>query len=428
MVTPGLSSGLDHARRNRSPFFARTYGGFTSEQEAFYRAHIGDPLKKVILDPMGGQGYMLSSLARNGAEVWLGDIDPAPLHLAMLRDPRMIIRCEELVAWFKEWFVPFRRSKKANQSKYSDDWIIPPIKDELRAFSIELGMKPTASPFSYSKSFWTAPIHIRFAACMPILAARSLSCFRESDNKTWLKKGGLARETSIYHPVMRALDLWYRYAIETMQAYRGRLGTISVRRMNAEQGLIAEPRLADTIVTSPPYANRLDYTRMWAPELEVLSAMWRGDSDEIKANQIGSTVVEGKEFPSDSEAILPRSIRKALREIRNDSNWKASDSYYYPFFRNYALSLAESLPNIASHLGPGGTFVIFVRDTVRKDIMFPTQDLIRSILVNKERMRLVSREKHILRSHVGFLRKASAGGMYGLAQLEWWLAFQKENI
>ena len=47
---------LDEVRRAKSPFLARTYGGFTSEQEDFYLAHIRAPAKKTILDPMGGQG------------------------------------------------------------------------------------------------------------------------------------------------------------------------------------------------------------------------------------------------------------------------------------------------------------------------------------------------------------------------------------
>lgn len=419
--------GPDEVKRSRSPFFARNYGGFTKEQEAFYLDHIEEPRKKVILDPMGGQGYLLSALASRGAEIWLGDINPAPLHLAMLRDPRMVLRNAELAASFKKWFARFGRSKKvAVRTEYFDDWIVPSIREGLDRFVSELELKSNVTPFSYDKSFWSAPLNIRFAACLPILAARSLSCFRASDNITWLKKGGLVREANVYDPIMRALDFWCRYAKEAVSTYAKQKGTITIRRMNAERGFFGDCKMADLIITSPPYANRLDYTRMWAPELEVLSAMWGDSSTEIKAMQIGSTVIEGKTVVSEDEAILPRPIRKVLEDIRADSNWRASASYYYPFFRNYAISLAKGLPHIASRLRPGGTLVIFVRDTVRKDIMFPTAELISSILVKRLHMREVSREKRILRSHVGFLRKSSAGGMYGLAQLEWWLAFRKE--
>lgn len=411
-------------RRATSLFFARTYGGFTQGQEAFYRAHLGSPYRKQILDPMAGQGYTLSALARDGAEIWLGDINPAPLHLAMLRDPRIILQREQLVDWFRSWFSSFRPARRrARRTEYFDDWISPPIRESLDRFVQELGFKPGTSPFSYKGDFWSAPLNVRFAACLPILAARSLSCFRGSDNLTWLKKGGLIRETNLYDPIVRAVDLWSRHAAEVASTYSSQPGTISARRMDAEHGRFGKSKAADAIITSPPYANRLDYTRMWAPELEVLSAMWNANSTEIKDAQIGSTVVEGKAYSSEEETILPNKILKVLTEIRRDDG-KASEAYYYPFFRNYAISIARSLPHIVSRLRPEGLLIVFVRDTVRKDIMFPTADMITSI-VKKLGLRQVQREKRILRHHVGFLRKSSVSGMYGLAQLEWWLAFRK---
>jgi hypothetical protein len=410
----------------RSPFFARNYGGFTKEQEAFYLDYVENPSRKTILDPMGGQGFLLSSLAGKGAKIWLGDINPAPLHLAMLRDPRMVLQRDELTRTFANWFARFKPKRRLKiPSEYSDDWVIPAIQEELREYVSALSSE--TSPFSYDDAFWSAPPHLRFAACLPILAARNLSCFRSSDNITWLKKGGLVRETTLYEPILRSLTQWSQYAKEAATLYTKKPGTISVRRMNAERGSFADSKFADLIITSPPYANRLDYTRMWAPELEVLSVMWGGGSQAIKGDQIGSTVVEGRVVATQEESILPTSIRRVLKSIRADSEWKASDSYYYPFFRNYALSLAKSLPLIASRLKPGGTFIVFVRDTVRKDIMFPTSELIRSIVLKKLRMSEVGREKRVHRSHVGLLRKSSAGGMYGLAQLEWWLAFRKDS-
>src|SRR5688500_11401364 len=86
--------------RTKSPFLARTYGGFTQEQEEFYRLHVGNLENKTVLDPMGGQGFTLSRLAYEGADVWIGDINPGPLHLAMLRDPRLVAQSSKLSTWF----------------------------------------------------------------------------------------------------------------------------------------------------------------------------------------------------------------------------------------------------------------------------------------------------------------------------------------
>src|SRR6185295_2367026 len=108
MVTVNSNRGESENRRVASPFFARAYGGFTKEQESFYLRHIGVPNGKRFLDPMSGQGYNLSTLAWRGGEVWLGDLNPAPLHLAMLRDPELAVRHRELVASFRKWFSPFK--------------------------------------------------------------------------------------------------------------------------------------------------------------------------------------------------------------------------------------------------------------------------------------------------------------------------------
>ena len=423
-VNKSRNTWSNESRRASSLFFARTYGGFTHAQEQFYRTHLGPPQGKRILDPMGGQGYTLSALAGNGCHILLGDINPAPLHLAMLRDPRMILERGQLVEGFKKWFSSFKPARrKIRRTEYLDDWISPDIKQDLQRYVSKLGLESDISPFSYNADFWSIPLNVRFAASLPILAARALSCFRGSDNVTWLKKGGLVRERELYGPVMHAVELWAKYAADLATTYSGPVGTISTRRMDVEHGRFGRIKTVDAIITSPPYANRLDYTRMWAPELEVLSTMWGNDSTSIKNAQIGSTVVEGKTPPSWDDLMLPSQVRQVLSDIRLDDG-KASDTYYYPFFRNYAISIARSLPYIVSKLAPGGLLVFFVRDTVRKDIMFPTGDLISSI-VRKLGCRLVQREKHILRHHVGFLRKSSAGGMYGLAQLEWWLAFRK---
>src|SRR5437867_3314202 len=81
-----------------SPFFKRGYGGFTSEHEKFYLEQVGLLHGAIVLDPMGGQGYSLARISLRGAQLWLGDFNPAPLLLGMLRGPDMVRRRVELSA------------------------------------------------------------------------------------------------------------------------------------------------------------------------------------------------------------------------------------------------------------------------------------------------------------------------------------------
>jgi len=432
MATLRYSDQKDGTPKNleptKAPLYKRSYGGFTKAHEVFYLQHAGNLAGKIILDPMGGTGHALSKLAFKEGIVWLGDINPALVLLASLRDPQIIKRASELETWFRDWIKPLKPAlNDESQLEYIEDWIAPSIRYDLRTYVDMLGIGQLSNPFLYESGFWTAPIEARFAACLPILAARELTCFRGSDNVTWLKRGGLVREKHIYEPVMRALKQWRYYAEDTCAKNAENYtawGSISAQRMNVELNCLGSCPMADVVITSPPYANRLDYTNMWAPELEVLSAMWGNNSIQMKGEQLGSTVIRGRTTSLEEETSLPRVVIEALNEIRKDTSWR-SDTYYYPFFRNYAVALSRSLKNIAGHLKSGGMFIIFARDTVRKDVLFPTGELIKGVL-SSVGVNEVGRDKKIYKEHIGLLRKSSSRGLYGLAQQEWWLAFRKD--
>ena len=151
--------------------------------------------------------------------------------------------------------------------------------------------------------------------------------------------------------------------------------------------------------------------------------------DRLRLSQIGTTVVEGLEHLEKDERHLPKVIRDALRDIRVDPT-KYSEVYYYPFFRNYAVMLKRSVVNLAAHLRIGGTMLLFVRDTVRKNVLFPTGDLITRVLTSREcGLEQCYEERRIINNHIGFLRKSSTSGLYGLAQQEWWLGFtMRRNV
>jgi hypothetical protein len=408
-----------------SPFYSRAYAGYTLEQEQFYLSQLGAAKWKIVLDPMAGQGFLLAKLALSGAEVWLGDINPALCLLASLRDPAMIRRYKELRTWVEEVIreLPCSRDE-GPPAEYVNEWLAPSIRGELQDYRELFGL--TASPFNVSKRFLHQSLRTRFAAALPLLAARDIVCSRSSDNRTWTKPGGLQREMHIVGPISTALNLWAHYAqtlIDTDYS-NSNLGRLFTSRMDAANGHFGDAPRADAIITSPPYANRLDYSRMWAPELEIAAAIWSGDTRLIKAGQIGSNVIRGISTNKEDEARLPKGILEVLMAIRNDAESYAAKRYYYPFFRNYAVSLARAVTRLSGQTREDGTLVVFVRDTVRKDILFPTGLLVEQILAQAG-FRSLRKERQIVRRHVGLLRRGSSNGLYGLAQQEWWLSFRR---
>jgi DNA modification methylase len=402
------------------PFRSRAYGGYTAEQERFYLDHIPYDAA-TILDPMAGQGFLLANLAYRGRNVWLGDINPALCMLSSLRSPQMAKKREALVAWIIDNLhkvsLPSSRSARLD---YVDEWIPENIKAQLQSYRQVFGL--LQSPFA-SDAFWHSPIKQRFAAAIPLLAARDIACFRSSDNLTWIKPGGLQREVQIVEPIKRALKEWLTFAESKIDEYRPNepFGELFTQRMNASAGDFGSSPKVDAIVTSPPYANRLDYTRMWGPETQVAAAIWDADIACIQSQQIGSNVVKGTTEQDNKQ--LPKQVSHALAAIKTDEDY-ASETYYYPFFRNYAFSLASAVRELSFRLSTRGVLVIFVRDTVRKDVMFPTATLVERVM-QRAGFRIVGRERRIVKQHVGLRRRNAASGIYGVGQQEWWLAFRR---
>lgn len=378
---------------------------------------------------MAGQGYYISDLAHQGGSLWLGDLNPGPLLLAILRDPRFLVESDRLRAHIKKKAGRLKNKRRRTDSRlgYTDDWFTIATREELEQYKHIFGLSRLGN--LNENEFWQSCVSLIFSACLPILAARELACFHESDNLTWPKPGGLQRYSGIYEPLMRALDAWCEYAFQ-MSRTRISMGSLNVSLMDAEYGNFGLAPSPDAIVTSPPYANRLDYTRMWAPELEIASILFKTNVESVKGKQIGSTVIRNKEVDEEVKSQLPDVIVEALHEIRLDKENKASGSYYYPFFLNYSISLMQCLGQIAQKLKPGGKLIIFVRDTVRKDILFPSGLLIEKVLERRGDFKLIPelRKQRIIRHHIGMLRKdKSKAGVYGMAQREWWLVFQKQN-
>jgi hypothetical protein len=424
LVSPEYSSeaSTHDAESLASPFYSRAYGGYTAAQEKFYRAHIGSLHGKVILDPMAGQAFLLAQLALAGARVWAGDINPAVCLLAALRSPALIRNHDQL---YRAVLAKLKLLKatypSAQRPIYVDSWLSTYTNQELQKYRQVMGL--LLSPFEDS-DFWRLSPEQIFAAALPVLAARDIACFRTSDNLTWIKRGGLQREGTIVRALNRALHSWVEFAAAQRTSAIGSDGELVAQRIDCARADFGFAPRPDVIITSPPYANRLDYTRMWAPESEVAAAMWCADTSVIKARQIGSTVVRGTNAMQTKMKMLPASTTAPLAAIREDKHFHASEDYYYPFFRNYAVTLTNAIQNMATRLKRRGVLIIFVRDTVRKDVLFPTGRLVEDVL-SEHNHRLIAKERHIVRHHVGLRRRNSSNGLYGIGQQEWWLAFRK---
>ncbi|HLO96946.1 MAG TPA: hypothetical protein VK171_00010 [Fimbriimonas sp.] len=259
-----------------------------------------------------------------------------------------------------------------------------------------------------------------FLTGLAIIAARQITCFRKSDNYAWIKPGGLYENWDLRQCLFDALEVWMTYALN-LHITDCHIGVLETRVNDIRYSRpLPEFRSVDAVVCSPPYANRLDYSRMWLPELAVYSELFGADIDAVRSMQIGTPIVRGRK----SEVAVFSSIaRECLDRIKNGDG-KASDQYYYPFFQNYTVELEAGLENAGECLSSGGSCVVFVRDTVRKDEIFPTGKIVEELFVRKLGFSLLSCERKVIRHHIG-MRRGVSSSLYGLGQQEWWLEFRK---
>ncbi len=411
-----------------SPFYSRTYGGFTRQQIEYICQIVGKLDGKTVLDPMSGQAFELSTWSKKNVNVWLGDIDPTMLILASLRSIKIISNRKRFAEDLKKKLKAVHRKKRKSENlRFVDGWISTSIEQDLHDLSKLLEIGLFSDPFEFSPNFWVDNEQVIFEIGMVLLAAREISCFRNTDNRTWLRPGGRMKTARIFPAVMRALDVWMKHSdLVAGDLDHENYPNLNCRRMDLASGILNGVPKPTTIITSPPYANRLEYTKMWGPETEVMAALCNKSTESIRRNQIGTVLVKDQPIRNLGLEELPKETAEVLEMIREDKA-KYSASYYFPFFQMYAQTLAMSIRSLCRLLRKNGTLIVIVRDTVRKDSLFSASQLVRRIATHEFNFSEIKCTQKIVKGHVGQLRKGAVSGVYGLAQQEWWLSFKKDS-
>lgn len=411
-----MRTGQLHSHHVRRPFDQRAYAGYSAQQQAYYEQLLRPGMS--IADPFGGQAFALAEAATEGRTVWVGDVNPAPLLLASLRDPRLCNRADEHAAWLREATGPLRSRRAPSRPEFCDEWLPARVREELR-MTAEL-LKIAAPRPGEAMLIDALSERERFGLAMLVYVARQIACFRTTDNATWPKPGGLARQLGVGDPLTAGIEDWLAYARDRAN----REGSLTVAQIDITSPHDVHYPQADLVVTSPPYANRLDYARMWGPELAVLNAM-EVLGVQPAGTQLGTNEVRGWRHDAEELATLPDSVRVALDAIRDDDA-PYSASYYFPYFARYSLGLDSAIATCAREmLAQDARMVVFIRDTVRRDILFPTADIVRAA-ATAAGLAPVAEDYAVIRNHIGLRRQRSASsGAHGLAQREWTLVYKQ---
>ena len=128
----------------------------------------------------------------------------------------------------------------------------------------------------------------------------------------------------------------------------------------------------DAVLTSPPYATRLDYVKGMLPELAVLGGK-RSFVRELRRVSTGSPTVDGERCSV--ENVRSKRGGELLSAIKSHES-KGSRSYYFPWMTNYLMSLQDGLKEIDRAVAQGGVICVVVQDSYYKEVHVDLQEMV----------------------------------------------------
>lgn len=308
-----------------------------------------------VLDPMAGSGVVLRHAIELGHEAVGFDLDPLSVLMARV------------------WTTPISEENL-------DIWTTHVV-DEARkkgAFDVNLEWIDTDEETRSFVHYWFGALQCadlrRIASVLSELAqgecredAASLDLIRLALSRIIVTKeprASLARDTSHSRPhkVLEESDFEVFPAFEqSIGVLRKRLlehppsGKANVGRGDARSLETIDNGAVDTVITSPPYLNAIDYLRG-----HRLALVWLGHGLK-QLRRIRSASIGAERAPDDPKVrTLFSSIRDAM------GNLEQLPSRYCLIIERYAEDLYRMTSEIARVLRPGGTATLVVGNSCLK--------------------------------------------------------------
>jgi hypothetical protein len=193
-----------------------------------------------------------------------------------------------------------------------------------------------------------------------LLSIRNFSSFIKTTNPTWLKPGGLRQKISAeqaFRSTIDQLHSYYQHVYANYPFIKG--GQIILTDYDATQ--LTPNNKVDVVMTSPPFCNRVDWDRMYAPEHFFLESVnvWH-----TRTEFLGTTSVRRyPDFDIDLNFIINRSsyLSRFLMEVQERQIRKERESdYYVKYFTRYFANLFRAFDKAVGVLSDDNIGIYFV--------------------------------------------------------------------
>lgn len=358
------------------------YAGFSENFAQELIASCGLEPDALVWDPWNGSGTTTFAAASLGISARGLDINPVMVIVAKAR-LLPYSETDALVPLASDILNSARRSKaKLQRADALLGWFDPTTATHIRNVERSLrkllvgNMTITNDGTNLSRlSSVAAALYVAlFTTCRSYLKRFTTS------NPTWMRIPDVARQN-----VIIAKDVFessFRENVAAMAAavqpaFAQKSPFFDQTTIVIDSGDTTEARhydkMADMIVTSPPYCTRIDYAAATRIELAIVEPWQNVDAFKLSRLMIGSTRVP-KSPPSPCRDWGGKCI-SFLRAVRDHPS-KASKSYYLKNHLDYFDKMSRSLRSISKNLRREGVAVFVVQDSYYKEVFNPLPDIL----------------------------------------------------
>lgn len=318
----------------------------------------------LVLDPMMGSGTAIVEAQIEGRHGIGLDIDPLALQISRAKTTLLDTSIAstigaEIVARARMLLTDRRAIEEriaerfdAKTRSFINYWFFPDTQCELMALTLAIQDENNASIRRF--------LELTFSAIIVT------------------KSGGVSRARDLAHSRPHLVpDKVPKNAIDQF-ALRVKKNVVSITRL-ATNGAIAAPLAGDAraipltdgsvdlIVTSPPYANAIDYMRA-----HKFSLVWLGKSitelSELRARYVGSERAKDAEYPS-----LPEQSARIVRQLAEHDKGKAR------VLRKYYVEMRTILSEMHRVLRPDSPAIVVVGTSIMRGIDVQTHSCLAEI-------------------------------------------------
>ena len=335
----------------------RAFASFKEEELNIIYSDLSQYLTNndTVLDPMSGYGGSMVFFGGKGYKTTNIELNPPAFFWQILINPQNTQAIIKIVKKMQAKIAELPKIKEAfsvTDNLFSD--VAINLVRDLYEFVYDNAKNKTLS----------------IALLLPFVS-RFANYVKSPTNITHFKQGGLCSYLG-----------WEQDFTLYMEVLSNRLSRdfVSYKQTNHNNILadIFQVKLSEKykfFVTSPPYPNYRDYSKLFKIENYVLDNVILNNKTNFEM-MIGSNNVSGKLFDtihSEKANIFLTELLEKAEKLKAKNKKSCSDikTYYYPYFAQYFYNIQEAYIKLDTMLQSNAIGYIVVNDNITRDIIVP---------------------------------------------------------